>query len=98
MAFESKLNELCGVAAVPIYIQHYLGIKVAGNTWQQTLAAAMHSRIRAIQQQSLPPVVIKSRQDPLPLLPTVAPTYRLPAAVANATPALRSRQNSCSSL
>ena len=39
----------------------------------------MHSRIRAIQQQSLPPVVISAKADPPPLLPSAPLTLRLPS-------------------
>ena len=64
-------------AAVPIYVQHYLGIAASGTSWQQTLAAAMHSRIRAIQLQSLPPAVVPAILSSPPLLPSVHPSCRL---------------------
>ncbi len=64
-------------AAVPIYIQHYLGLPASGTSWQQTLAAAMHSRIRAVQLQSLPPAVVPARHTSPPLLPSVHPSCRL---------------------
>jgi len=64
-------------AAVPIYVQHYLGIPASGTSWQQTLAAAMHSRIRAVQLQSLLPAVVPARHSSPPLLPSVHPSCRL---------------------
>ena len=64
-------------AAVPIYVQHYLGIPASGTSWRQTLAAAMHSRIRAVQLQSLPPAVVPARHTSPPLLPSVHPSCRL---------------------
>ena len=64
-------------AAVPIYVRHYLGTSATGSSWQQTLAAAMHSRIRAIQQQSLPPAVVSAKHNPPPLLPLAHPACRL---------------------
>ena len=84
----TQLTEYSGVlAAVPIYVQHYLGISASSPaSWQQTLAAAMHSRIQAIQQQHLPPVVISSQPGPLPLLPQVSAPCRL-SHLSRLTPA-----------
>lgn len=65
-------------AAVPIYVQHYLGISnTSPASWQQTLAAAMHSRIQAVQQQNLAPVVIPAHPSPPALLPHVTTPCRL---------------------
>lgn len=66
------------LAAVPIYVQHYLGISTTSPTsWQQTLAAAMHSRIQAVQQNNLAPVVIPAHPAPPALLPRVTTPCRL---------------------
>ncbi|KAL0031492.1 hypothetical protein WJX77_003186 [Trebouxia sp. C0004] len=85
--FEGAISSLClpGMSAslgaspqaVPMYVQHYLGISASGTSWQQTLAAAMHSRIRAVQLQSLPPAVVPARHSFPPLLPSVHPPCRL---------------------
>lgn len=65
-------------AAVRIYVQHYLGISTPSQaSWQQTLAAAMHSRIQAVQQQNLAPVVVAAHPSPPPLLPQVTASCRL---------------------
>ncbi len=74
-------------AAVPIYVQHYLGIPASGTSWQQTLAAAMHSRIRAVQLQSLPPAVVPARHTSPPLLPSVHPSCRLASNPGHSTDA-----------
>lgn len=86
--FEGAISSLClpGMSAslgasphqaVPIYVQHYLGIPAPGTSWQQTLAAAMHSRIRTVQLQSLPPAVVPARHTSPPLLPSEQPSCRL---------------------
>lgn len=65
-------------AAVPIYVQHYLGISnISPASWQQTLAAAMHSRVQAVQQQNLAPVVVLAHPTPPALLPQVPTSHRL---------------------
>ena len=79
-------NKVLSVAAVPIYVQHYLGIAASGASWHQILAAAMHSRIRAVQQQSLPPAVVLASCKPPPLLPSVHPACRLASTPGAATP------------
>ncbi|KAL3152304.1 hypothetical protein ABBQ32_001375 [Trebouxia sp. C0010 RCD-2024] len=67
--------------AVRIYVQHYLGISPTSQaSWQQILAAAMHSRIQAVQQQNLAPVVVAAHVSPPPLLPHVTAPCRLSQA------------------
>lgn len=66
------------LAAVPIYVQHYLGISTTSPaSWQQTLAAAMHSRVQAVQQQNLAHVVIPAHPVPPALLARVTTPCRL---------------------
>ena len=80
-------NKVLFIAAVPIYVQHYLGIAAAsGASWQQILGAAMHSRIRAVQQQSLPPAVVLARCQPPPLLAPEHPACRLASTPGAASP------------
>ena len=65
-------------AAVPIYVQHYLGISTTSlASWQEALAAAMHSRIQALQQQNLAPVVVPAHPTPPALFPQVTTPHRL---------------------
>lgn len=61
---------LCA-AAVPMYLRHFLNGQAPGGSWRRSLASAMHSRIRAMQQQRLPPVVLLPSNLP-PLFPTLA--------------------------
>ena len=65
-------------AAVPIYVQHYLGISTTSlASWQEALTAAMHSRIQALQQQNLAPVVVPAHPTPPALFPQVTTPQRL---------------------
>ena len=65
-------------AAVPIYVQHYLGLSTTSPaSWQQALAAAMHSRIQAVQQQKLAPVVVSAHPTPPALWPQATAPCRL---------------------
>lgn len=70
-------------AAVLIYVQHYLAITTPSPaSWQQTLATALHSRVQAVQQQNLAPVVVPAHPGPAPLLPQVPTPCRLSQASA----------------
>lgn len=65
-------------AAVPIYVQHYLGLSTTSPaSWQQALAAAMYSCIQAVQQQNLAPVVVPAHPTPPALLPQATAPCRL---------------------
>lgn len=63
-------------AAVPIYVRHFLNGRASGGSWRRSLASAMHARIRAVQQQSLPHAVLLPSNLP-PLFPHLAPPCRL---------------------
>lgn len=73
----------CG-AAVPIYVRHFLSSQPLGGSWRRSLASAMHARVRAVQQQDLPPAVLLPSPSLPPLFPHLAPPCRLPSALTAA--------------
>lgn len=70
---------LLSAAAVPLYVRHFLSGQASGGSWRRSLASAMHARIRAVHQQSLPPSVLLPSNLPS-LFPRLTSSCRLRSA------------------
>ena len=72
---------------MPIYVRHFLNGQAPGGSWRRSLANAMHARIRAVQQQSLPNAVLLPSNLP-PLFPQLPSPCRLSSSLVPTPPPL----------